>query len=143
MSPNSRRAPFWCNMTDIPWWHETNYEAHEVVGLSQIALLKNAPPYDALRSYSTHRRTHPTYGPMPAPVCKISNRRLWLLSDIASWMQDNTGGNGIKWYGGRIIDPNKPRPKKSYYKPKPRKPKKGFDEHGLPIEPYYEPSWYI
>lgn len=71
---------------DVPDWHRTSYQPHEVVGLVEIAALEGAPEYAALRSYATGRREHALYGPMPAPVARIANRRLWLREQIVEWL---------------------------------------------------------
>lgn len=72
-------------LVEIPEWHETNYDPAEVVNLRAIAEIPGAPSYAALRSYATGRREHALYGPMPAPVARIANRRLWLMRDIDEW----------------------------------------------------------
>lgn len=73
---------------EIPDWTAASkhYEPHEVGGLVDIGKLRGAPAYDALRSYATGRRTHALYGPMPAPVARVANRRLWLLAEIREWL---------------------------------------------------------
>lgn len=71
---------------DIPQWHETSYDPAQVVNLRTISELYAAPSYSALRSYATGRREHKILGPMPAPVARIANRRLWLLADIEEWL---------------------------------------------------------
>jgi hypothetical protein len=71
---------------EIPEWHRTTYQPHEVVGLVDVSKLQGAPEYAALRSYATGRREHALYGPMPAPVARIANRRLWLLAEIREWL---------------------------------------------------------
>lgn len=71
---------------ELPQWHETSYDPREVVNLRTIAEMRSAPEYDALRSYATGRREHAVYGPMPRPVARIANRRLWLLADVEEWL---------------------------------------------------------
>lgn len=71
---------------EIPQWHETTYDPTEVINLRGIAGILGAPDYAALRSYATGRREHALYGPMPAPVARIANRRLWLVTDVTEWM---------------------------------------------------------
>ena len=73
---------------ELPEWHEVSdrYSAAEVVNLGAIARLDGAPGYASLRSYATGRREHALLGPMPDPVARIANRRLWLLADIQRWM---------------------------------------------------------
>ncbi len=67
-------------------WHETGLPAESVVNLEAIGQLPGAPKPAALRSYSTRRREHRLLGPMPDPVCRIANRRLWLRTDIELWL---------------------------------------------------------
>lgn len=43
--------------------------------------------YPALRSYATGRREHAVRGPMPEPVARIANRRLWLRTQIEWWLE--------------------------------------------------------
>lgn len=71
---------------DLPEWHETGLDADAVVNLKQISEMDDAPGYAALRSYSTGRREHALYGPMPTAVARISNRRIWLRADIELWL---------------------------------------------------------
>lgn len=73
---------------EIPEWHtvSASYAPHEVAGLVQVAKLPGAPEYAALRSYATGRRVHALYGPMPAAVARVANRRLWLLAEIREWL---------------------------------------------------------
>lgn len=71
---------------DIPAWHETDLPARAVINLRGIASMSGAPGYAALRSYATGRREHRVYGPMPDPVARIANRRLWLKTDIEMWL---------------------------------------------------------
>jgi len=71
---------------EIPEWHQTSYDPAEVINLRSIAGLTGAPGYAALRSYATGRREHALYGPMPAPVARIANRRLWLMADVQEWL---------------------------------------------------------
>lgn len=71
---------------DLPEWHDTDYAPEQVTNLREISGMGNAPAYDALRSYATGRREHALYGPMPAPVARISNRRLWLREDVRAWL---------------------------------------------------------
>lgn len=71
---------------DLPAWHETSLPARAVINLRSIAQITHAPNYDALRSYATGRREHRVYGPMPEPVARIANRRLWLRTDIEMWL---------------------------------------------------------
>lgn len=71
---------------ELPPWHETTYDPREVVNLRTISELYGAPSYSALRSYATGRREHKILGPMPDPVARIANRRLWLLADIERWL---------------------------------------------------------
>lgn len=75
-------------MDNLPEWHEVSdrYDHDDVINLKAIAELDDAPGYDALRSYATGRREHALLGPMPDPVCRIVNRRLWLKADIAAWL---------------------------------------------------------
>lgn len=71
---------------ELPEWHETGIPAGDVVGLTDIVRMEGAPKYAALRSYSTGRREHALLGPMPDPVCRISNRRVWLRTDVEHWL---------------------------------------------------------
>lgn len=71
---------------DLPQWHETGLPPEAVVNLLEIARMPSSPGYAAIRSYSTGRRTHPLFGPMPDPVCRIANRRLWLRTDVELWL---------------------------------------------------------
>lgn len=67
-------------------FHLSGYSSDDLVCLREIASEHDEMTYDALRSYATHRRTHIYCGPMPLPVTKIANRRLWLRIDIELWM---------------------------------------------------------
>lgn len=70
----------------IPQWHETGIDPRELCSQVQIAeLVKRFVSYDTLRQYSCHSRKHRYWGPMPDPVCRISNRNLWLINDIEAW----------------------------------------------------------
>lgn len=71
---------------DLPAWHEAGLPPQAVINLRAIAQLDGAPSYSALRSYATGRRMHALYGPMPDPVARIANRRLWLKTDIEWWL---------------------------------------------------------
>lgn len=73
---------------DTPEWHTVShlYDSAQVVNLRAIAEMPGAPEYAALRSYATGRREHALYGPMPAPVARIANRRLWLMRDVQEWL---------------------------------------------------------
>lgn len=48
--------------------------------------MRYAPKYAALRSYATRRRTHSRLGDMPDPVCTVGPSRMWLRTDIATWL---------------------------------------------------------
>lgn len=71
---------------EIPEWHTVSYDAAEVVNLRTIAAMPGSPDYAALRSYATGRREHRVLGPMPAPVTRIANRRLWLTVEVREWL---------------------------------------------------------
>lgn len=70
----------------IPEWHETNIPPRELVDLEEASLIVDMN-YATMRSYSTGRRTHPWWGRLPDPVCRIANRKLWLRRDIELWVQ--------------------------------------------------------
>ncbi len=70
----------------LPSWHETGIPGRALVNATAIAAMRGAPTPAALRSYATGRRTHALYGAMPDPVCKVANRRLWLRTDIETWL---------------------------------------------------------
>jgi len=70
----------------IPQWHEESYDPGDLVSLTDIYALAPFLKAATLRSYATGRRAHRVYGPMPAPVCRISNRKLWLRTQIESWL---------------------------------------------------------
>lgn len=70
----------------LPKWHETDYQADDLLSLKQISQLPGAPLYDAMRSYSTQRRTHVEHGKMPEPVARLSNRRVWLKREVFEWL---------------------------------------------------------
>lgn len=71
---------------DLPEWHETGLPPESVVSLHEIVRMDGAPRYDALRSYATGRREHALLGPMPDPICRMANRRLWLRTDVELWL---------------------------------------------------------
>lgn len=71
---------------DIPQWHEAGLDPKDVVSMVEISKMPGSPKYDALRSYMTGRRTHRILGPAPAPACRVSNRKVWLRSDIEVWL---------------------------------------------------------
>lgn len=73
---------------ELPEWHEVSdlYDAADVVNLGAVAEMDGAPAYAALRSYATNRRTAAVLGPMPDPIARIANRRLWLKVDIETWL---------------------------------------------------------
>lgn len=75
-------------MDELPDWTEvsTLYSGRDVVNIKVIADMPHAPEYAALRSYATGRREHALYGPMPPPVARFLNRRLWLKADIVEWL---------------------------------------------------------
>jgi hypothetical protein len=73
-------------MDELPEFYETNLPGRAVINLRSIAQITHAPNYAALRSYATGRREHRVYGPMPDPVARIANRRLWLRTDIEMWL---------------------------------------------------------
>lgn len=72
----------------LPPFHETRYEAGELVGLAEIARMPRCCKYDQLRSLATYRREWSQRGEMPRAVCQISGRRLWLKADIEHWLRN-------------------------------------------------------
>lgn len=73
-------------MDELPDWHTTGLHHADVVSIKQILAMEHAPRYDALRSYATHRRTSSLLGPMPLPICRLANQRLWLRTDVERWL---------------------------------------------------------
>lgn len=73
-------------MDDLPLWSDTNYPSAELVNLQAMRDIPGIPEAASLRSYATGRRSHALHGPMPAAVCRVGNRRLWMYADIIRWL---------------------------------------------------------
>lgn len=73
---------------DAPQLHETGLDARDLIGMREIVehYPSHSPAYAALRSYATGRRVHHWLGPMPRPAAKIGRRKLWLKTEIESWL---------------------------------------------------------
>lgn len=75
------------SMAALPLLHETKLDPRDLITLADVARIDHAPAYAALRSYGTRRRTHPWLQEMPEPVCMIGPSRMWVRTEIESWLE--------------------------------------------------------